>query len=313
MTMPFEVPSRKSIATPANMPAPAPARRILFVDDEVCVLESNARVLTSSGYSVDIAEDGAKAWKALHDIHYDLLITDNQMPNMTGLELITRMRSEGITLPVILASGTMPTVELERQPWLHVDALLPKPFAIEELLNMVGKILNAAAGVTDEAKLFRDCAMLDERGLQTNNPASMPSREQLNLSCRILVVDDDNDTRQQSVAVLAGSGYDVESAKDGAAGWDALQTNDYDLVVTDNKMPNMTGIEMVARLRSAAMTVPVIMATGVLPYNIIAHDTRLKPDAMLQRPFSGEDLLAAVRNVLRTHDESTGSNGTPLP
>jgi CheY-like chemotaxis protein len=118
---------------------------------------------------------------------------------------------------------------------------------------------------------------------------------------RILVVDDDNDTRRLAVDMLIGSGYNVQDAKDGAAGWKALQSdNNYDLIVTDNKMPNMTGIEMIAKLRSARMAVPVIMATGHLPTREFARKSSLRPDATLQKPFSNDDLLKTVKRVLRS-------------
>jgi len=115
---------------------------------------------------------------------------------------------------------------------------------------------------------------------------------------RILVVDDDHDTRQLSVDVLVEAGYNVESARDGAAGWEEIQVRHYDLIVTDNHMPRMTGIEMIAKLRSAFMTVPVVMATGALPTNVIVLNPWLKPDASLQRPFSNDDLLAVVKKIL---------------
>jgi DNA-binding response OmpR family regulator len=120
-----------------------------------------------------------------------------------------------------------------------------------------------------------------------------------NAARRILVVDDDNDTRQLSVDVLAGAGYYVESAKDGATGWQALQAKGYDLVITDNHMPRMTGMEMIAKIRSAFMTVPVIMATGALPTDMITRNPWLKPDALLERPFSNDDLVATVKKILR--------------
>ncbi len=120
------------------------------------------------------------------------------------------------------------------------------------------------------------------------------------------MVDDDNDTRQLSVDVLAGAGYDIEVAKDGAAGWKKLQSgNNYDLVVTDNKMPNMTGVEMIAKLRSARITVPVIMATAHLPAREFARKPRLRPDATLPKPFSNDDLLETVKKVL--HAATKGS------
>ena len=54
--------------------------------------------------------------RALNDSHYDILITDNTMPRVTGLDLIKKLRSEDITLPVILASGTAPTEKLNECP-----------------------------------------------------------------------------------------------------------------------------------------------------------------------------------------------------
>jgi DNA-binding NtrC family response regulator len=76
--------------------------------------------------------------------------------------------------------------------------------------------------------------------------------------------------------------------------------NSYDLVVTDNKMPNMTGVEIIARLRSARITVPVILAPGHLPTREFARKPWLIPNATLQRPFSHDDLLEAVKKVLRS-------------
>jgi len=309
----LEAPSEKDVIAPIQDHANPPPQ-ILLVDDDLHLRQLSAGVLIRSGYNVDTAEDGATAWKALGYVSYDLLITDNKMPRVTGLELIKKLRSEDMTLPVILASGTVPVEELKRHPWLRLDATLPKPFTIAELLDMVKKVLHAADSAANSAQLFRDCAMLDNKILQAEKPAKAPIRDPINPSRRILVVDDDNDTRQLSVDVLAGSGYDVEGVKDGAAGWKALQAdNNYDLIVTDNKMPNMTGIEMIAKLRSARIAVPVIMATGDLPLHEFARKPWLKPDAMLQRPFSNGELLETVRNVLHTDDGNDGGKETLLP
>jgi two-component system sensor histidine kinase and response regulator WspE len=75
---------------------------------------------------------------------------------------------------------------------------------------------------------------------------------------------------QLSVDVLAGSGYDVEAVIDGAAGWDALQANRYDLTITDHNMPRLTGVELVKKLRSARTALPVILITGQLPAEALA-------------------------------------------
>jgi len=125
---------------------------------------------------------------------------------------------------------------------------------------------------------------------------------------RILVIDDDNEIRQLTVNVLADSGYDVSVAKDGAAGWEMLQTGSYDLIVTDNKMPRMTGIEMIDKLHSAHMAIPVIMATGCLPMDELARKPWLTPDAMLQMPCSNDDLLKTVIKILLPTDDPSGQS-----
>ena len=123
-----------------------PPHRILLVDDDRDVRNLNAEVLMRAGYQVDTAENGASGWKALQANRYDALITDNTMPGVTGLDLIRKLRSEDMTLSVILASGTVPAEELNRCPWLQVDALLPKPYSIGELLRTVDRVLHPTDG-----------------------------------------------------------------------------------------------------------------------------------------------------------------------
>ena len=79
----------------------------------------NAMVLIHSGYAVDVAEDGAAAWEALQANRYDLMITDNNMPRLTGIELLKELRSARMRLPVIMATTTLPTEELAQNPWLE--------------------------------------------------------------------------------------------------------------------------------------------------------------------------------------------------
>jgi DNA-binding response OmpR family regulator len=269
-------------------------------DDKPLILHLITLVLTEAGYEVDPAEDGAVAWDMLQLSRYDLLITDNEMPNISGIDLLKKIHAASMTLPVIMVSGTMPTEELARQPWLEPAACLPKPFALEEFLRTVETVLRPADSSAAKTQLI---SRKDIKPQPVEETAIItPTRGQMNPTHRILVVDDNCDTRQLSIDALVGSGYDAEGVTDGVAGWEALQTYDYDLVVTDNKMPRMTGVEMIGKLRSANIAVPVIMATGALPMDEFARRPWLKPDAMLQRPFSDDDLLASVKNVLGADD-----------
>ena len=126
-----------------------PPRRILLVEDEPDIRRLNTEVLTESGYQVDAAEDGMVAWQALNSDRYDLLITDNDMPEVSGLELLDKLHAARMPLPVIMMSGTMPTEELKQHPWLQIHVMLLKPYTIAELLTKVKGVLCASTGTRE--------------------------------------------------------------------------------------------------------------------------------------------------------------------
>jgi CheY-like chemotaxis protein len=120
--------------------------RILVADDDEIICRNSAGALTRSGYSVTIVSDGASAWLTLNSEHFDLLITDNSMPEMTGLELLGRMRDSHLALPAILVSGTLPRDEHACAPWLHPAAMLLKPYTSGELLALVDTVIRVTIG-----------------------------------------------------------------------------------------------------------------------------------------------------------------------
>jgi DNA-binding response OmpR family regulator len=135
---------------PATAPSRAPLpdqtnslQRILVVEDDDVIRRLNADALTHFGYDVDVAEDGAAAWSALQLGNYDLVVTDNDMPKVTGVELLRKIHEACLSLPVIMATGTLPTVQLARQPWFKPAAMLVKPYSIAELVATVREVLRA--------------------------------------------------------------------------------------------------------------------------------------------------------------------------
>jgi len=144
--------------------------------------------------------------------------------------------------------------------------------------------------------------MNDNQILPACDPAvrdSAPLQSQTNPLHRILVVEDDISIRQLNTEGLRRSGYEVDAAEDGEAAWDALQLESYDLVITDNSMPKVTGVELLEKLRAARLTLPVIMATGALPTAVFARCPWLQPDATLLKPYTSAELLRTVKKVLR--------------
>ncbi len=115
--------------------------RILVVEDEAPLRELLADAFIDRQAQVDTARDGAEGWALWRGSRYDLIISDQRMPELTGLELLARIRATGSGIPVILASGyglEGIEAELARDPRLR---LLPKPFSFKNLFALIGELL----------------------------------------------------------------------------------------------------------------------------------------------------------------------------
>jgi DNA-binding response OmpR family regulator len=129
---------------------PNPPYRILVADDEPIIRQLNTGVLIDAGYHVSTVEDGAVAWDTLQLNRYNLLITENEISKVSGVELLKNLYAARMALPVILIAGAMPSEELKRYPWLQIDAMLLKPYTIAELLVTVRNVLYATYGAREQ-------------------------------------------------------------------------------------------------------------------------------------------------------------------
>jgi DNA-binding response OmpR family regulator len=120
-------------------------------------------------------------------------------------------------------------------------------------------------------------------------------------SYRILVADDDDAVRLMMTEMLSRSGFQVDSASDGEAAWEALNTELYDLLITDNSMPRLAGIDLLKKIRAARMDVPAIMVSGEPPKEQFTLYPWLRPAAVLVKPCTVTGLLSAVAEVMRAH------------
>jgi len=115
---------------------------VLYVEDNRAVARMVEDLLTTEGVYVDACVSGAAAWEILKsDTHYDALIVDNNLPGVSGLELVLRARSmrERRHLPIIMLSAD----DVEKEAWrAGVDAFLPKPEGVERLPTTIKRALD---------------------------------------------------------------------------------------------------------------------------------------------------------------------------
>lgn len=130
---------------------------------------------------------------------------------------------------------------------------------------------------------------------------------------RILYVDDDALTRKLGERVLARSGYEVDTAEDGAEAWTAWQDHQYQLLITDNQMARRTGLDLIHRVRQCHRTVPIILASASVASLPQDGLPRLEYAALLAKPFTPEQLVLMVREVLWTAGNTCTSTGLRGP
>jgi signal transduction histidine kinase len=117
--------------------------RVAVVDDESTIRELIGQFLVEAGYRVDIFVNGMDAWQSICRTPkaWDLLITDQTMPGMTGEQLAAMLLSIRPEMPIILCSGNSELLDTDQTRKMGISACLPKPIGRNGLLDLVAKTL----------------------------------------------------------------------------------------------------------------------------------------------------------------------------
>ncbi len=116
---------------------------ILMVDDEASILEAVAKMLRAKGFVVEIADRATKAMELIsaRPIPYDLILTDQSMPDISGIDMIRSLRDRGDQTPVVLSSGILSTYDKQVMQELQITKYLQKPWTLDQLVTCLYDIL----------------------------------------------------------------------------------------------------------------------------------------------------------------------------
>lgn len=119
-------------------------------------------------------------------------------------------------------------------------------------------------------------------------------------SNNILIVDDSTSIRQMVSLTLQGAGYQTEEAKDGKEALGKAQQHNYDLVFTDQNMPQMDGLTLIRSLRGlpAYSRIPILMLTTESSEQMKNEGRAAGASGWLVKPFDPRKLLEVVKKVL---------------
>jgi len=128
--------------------------KVLVIDDEPGVRELISEALSISEITAVQAADGLEALSFLRRERFDLLILDINMPKLDGLALLEKLRTEGMSVPVLMLSARADKADINQGLRIGADDYLTKPFSIEELVLRVKAIMRRSKGETVEVKVL---------------------------------------------------------------------------------------------------------------------------------------------------------------
>lgn len=271
-----------TVRLPRDRQDSRPDIRVLLVDDEQAIHRIIEAVLTRVGIEVDSALNGSQALLKIRNAPYDVIVLDQHMPGMSGLEVLRELQHISPDIPVIMLTAF-------HGPELARDAILagardciPKPINNEKLIFLLRKYSGRDSGpsfLSDARKLID------------------PEQKIL------LVVDDDETIRDIYSLILRRFGFRVATASSGAEALEKTATNYYDLILVDLLMPGLDGAETIRRIRVNNPYTPILISTGHADDSLIRKGLTAGATRVLLKPVNPESLINEVSHLLSIYQE----------
>ncbi len=124
---------------------------------------------------------------------------------------------------------------------------------------------------------------------------------------KILIVDDEQSMRDFLKILLIKDDYEVATARDGEQALDMLSGEPFDLVITDIRMPGMSGLDLLQRIKEMAVELPVIMITAFASPNDAVHAIKKGAFDYISKPFNVEEIKSVILSALK-NEQSTDTD-----
>ncbi|MCC4834852.1 response regulator [Shewanella sp. 10N.7] len=278
-------------------------KNVLIVDDMDAIRKISSDQLKRFGIGhVYQAENGAKALKILQNYHIDLIISDWNMPVMTGIELLCEVRQTPMWqhLPFLMITAEAARERVSAAISKGVTDLVIKPFTTATLQQRVlqclqGQISNKVSSITAKELVDNPLDSLQ----QDEHPQDISTTNKIKKSS-VLVVDDTTENLTL-IGGLLKDDYQVKLAKNGQKAIEIAQSdNPPDLILLDIMMPEMDGFEVLKRLREHPQSAhtPVIFVTALTEDKYQVQGLDGGAVDFISKPIQPELLRLRVRNLM---------------
>jgi two-component system, sensor histidine kinase and response regulator len=288
-----------SQATTAPVANEIAGRRVLVVDDNATNRTIVREMLAQTGAVVTEADSGRAGLEAIEHAHqtgapFDLILADDHMPSMDGIEMVKRARpdSPASRVIVILTADELNSA-LARTRQAGIGHYLVKPVKPDELYAALAQTM------ADHASPSPDHV---QAGVDSNR-AAQPRPQILGRELRILLADDSPDNRMLVRAYLKQTPYQLEEAENGAIAFGKYTAGSFDLVLMDIQMPVLDGYAAVRRIRAweqdhGAPHTPVIALTASALDDDVRRAAEAGCDRHLSKPVKKATLLEAIAQAV---------------
>ncbi|KAF8337427.1 uncharacterized protein EI90DRAFT_3042941 [Cantharellus anzutake] len=145
--------------------------RVLVVEDDLVARRLSSKFLQVSGCAIDVAEDGLKAVDKMNSKKYDLVLMDIMMPRLDGISATTLIRKFDQMTPIISMTTNSKPAEVETYYSNGMNDILPKPFTLDAMIDILDKHLNHLKRLKDLGEchnsLFKDDEAIVQEGIPT--------------------------------------------------------------------------------------------------------------------------------------------------
>lgn len=264
---------------------------ILVIEDEKTLMRLIAGKLEKEGYKVVMAFDGEDGFNKLKEKNPDLILLDIIMPKMNGYEVLSKMKEEGISIPVIIISNSGQPVEIEKTMEMGaVDYLIKTEFEPAEVVKKVKNYLNKN---NDNIDVMDDMIF---------KPREDEAAKKLNL--KVLLVEDDPFLRDICSKKLAKEGYTVFEAVDGMQAVNMVSKVRPQIVLLDVILPTMDGFQVLKKIRAEKdpeiSTVPIVMLSNLGQEDDINRAMSFGAnDYLVKAHFTTDEIADRVNAILK--------------
>jgi CheY-like chemotaxis protein len=254
------------------------AHEVLVVDDEVVVLTVLREILRRGGYRVTTAASAEEAIDLMHRRHFDLVLTDKNLPGASGLEVLRVARTLDPQPAVVMITGYSSYDSAVEALDIGAQDYIEKPIRDVEALRF---------------RIRRALSRRDEQ-LARAQASLRVDQDRKGEKGRVLVVEVEG-PRRQLIAEFLGRAFNVTAAANGDEALALIKEQHYDVVLADRNLPGMSGLRVIEQAQRLLPHCASVLYTAYPSYETVKEAFEAGVDGYLARP--SEDLKALAEKV----------------